>query len=36
MIEFLFGLLLGHVVGYGTYTIVDKIDRDMRENNERE
>jgi hypothetical protein len=36
MIEFLFGLLLGHVFGYGTYTIVDKIDRDLRAQNERE
>ena len=35
MIEFLFGLLLGHVFGYGTYTIVDKIDRDMRARDEQ-
>lgn len=35
MIEFLFGLLLGHVLGYGMYTIVDKIDRDMRASDEQ-
>lgn len=36
MIEFLFGLLLGHVTGFGVYTLVDKIDKQIRENNERE
>ena len=35
MLNFLFGLLIGHVMGYGTYTLVDKIDRDMRAKNDK-
>lgn len=34
MVNFLFGLLLGYVFGYGLYTIVDKIDRQIRDNND--
>jgi NhaP-type Na+/H+ or K+/H+ antiporter len=36
MIEFLFGLLLGYVFGYGVFTITDKIDRQLKDQNERE
>lgn len=35
MINFLFGLLLGHVFGYGVFTMVDKIDRELKANDDQ-
>jgi NhaP-type Na+/H+ or K+/H+ antiporter len=35
MVSFLFGILIGMVMGYGMYTITDKIDKQIRENNGR-